>query len=160
MSHKPFFTNLLRRCSGQSSFGCMDQNNLFSLQQFNQPGEEPSPGNDPWLESPRGCVGKDLAVENAQNNFDKPVVGNKPGSGSRLCLDKALGWNKPLAGKNPGLERAQYWKQPLGWKEPLAGNRCWAGKSLVLETAPGWKDSPCWEAVPGWQKHLDEGITP
>ena len=134
----------------------------FDLQSFW--GEEPSPGNDPWLESPRGwkrpCVGKDLAVENAQNNFDKPLVGNKPGSGSRLCLDKALGWNKPLAGKNPGLERAQCWKQPLGWKEPLAGNRPWAGKRLVLETAPGWKDSPCWEAVPGWQKHLDEGITP
>ena len=31
MSHKPFFSNLLRGCSGQSSFGCMDQNYLFSL---------------------------------------------------------------------------------------------------------------------------------
>ena len=78
---------------------------------FDLLGEEPSPGNNPWLESPRGwkrpCVGKDLAVENAQNNFDKPLVGNKPGSGSRLCLDKALwleqtlGRKQPWAGKSP-----------------------------------------------------------
>ena len=65
-------------------------------------GEEPNPGNNPWLESPRGwkrpCVGKDLAVENAQNNFDKPLVGNKPGSGSRLCLDKAL-WLEQTLGR-------------------------------------------------------------
>ena len=110
-----------------------------------QASEEPSPG----LESPRGwkrpCVGKDLAVENAQNNFNKPLVGNKPGSGSRLCLDKALWLEQTLGRKEPWA----CWKQPLGWKEPLAGNRPWAGKSLVLETAPGWKDSPCWEAVPG-----------
>ncbi|OLP89411.1 hypothetical protein AK812_SmicGene29146 [Symbiodinium microadriaticum] len=69
---------------------------------FDLLGEEPSPGNNPWLESPRGwkrpCVGKDLAVENAQNNFDKPLVGNKPGLWfphvlfRKLYKENALGW--------------------------------------------------------------------
>ena len=58
-------------------------------------GEEPSLGNDFGLESARGWkrpwVAKDLPLENAQNNFDKPVVGNKAGSGNRFHLDRALG---------------------------------------------------------------------
>ena len=32
MSHKPCFSNLLRECSGHSSFGYVDQNCLYSLE--------------------------------------------------------------------------------------------------------------------------------
>ena len=92
-------------------------------------GEEPSSGNNPWLEKTLGWkrpfTGKDLAVENAQTNFHKPLAGDK----------QASGWIEPLAGNSPWLEAATGWKQPF---QLLAGNSSWLASlaEALLEPSP------------------------